>query len=727
MLNCSLVVEEECSENCVEDCVDSIVENCSKDCSEVYDNSTNTTELVCVESCLNETVTVCEDNCSIDCLDVENEVCVNESVSVCDETLETVSDCSTELVEECSTEEVCGAVKEERNSGGFDRTTSSFDGTTIHINSTGNDLNTTYTDVNDDAKFNEISTNVYEFLLPVNIYGDMVFEVNKTGFGFNDGYGTNPCTTGGGSGGYGWTTLRVTEPINVFGSLTIEPGVVIKFDNDSYIQAKTDGKIKSIGNVSGDNRCWVTYTSIHDNLTGYGYTQSDGKAYAGVYDNAIILDADASNYSSIEFSKFYYANTSINVYVPRMNYSWSSTAPYGVRNGDIVNNQFKENVVGILLSTPINVTNNLFYGIYDYGIKVLSSVSSGLYMSYNTFDGCGATGYGAYGCAHTWDGKGYGILFDGTTGGGYGNLFANLAYGLREDSGTLTVDYNAYFNNTLDADQGSNKVDLAVTPFDGSANHSYFILGSSPSTDAGSDTVGNLGFSSYYTGNEFDTGTADIGYHYSFTADSGVAVSFVSPTPSWTQNHTGWGQDYIINCSATTIALNDLDNISFYDTTGSFVGTTSVSGQSGWANWTITNLQAGTKTVTCQACDNVTCVNSTKMLQTGVWQDMDLSLAAASFIGEDASDSSGYSVSYAGDVNGDGYDDMIIGAVGDEDGGNSAGQSYLIYGGTGLTQDMDLSSANASFIGEDASSPIKLALALLKSISCVKPVPPKIK
>ncbi len=89
---------------------------------------------------------------------------------------------------------------------------------------------------------------------------------------------------------------------------------------------------------------------------------------------------------------------------------------------------------------------------------------------------------------------------------------------------------------------------------------------------------------------------------------------------------------------------------------------------------------------------------------TGWVMDTSLSNADASFIGEDADDRSGYSVASAGDVNGDGYDDILIGAYYDEEGGSGAGQTYLILGNaTGWAMDIDLANADASFIGEDAN------------------------
>jgi hypothetical protein len=48
--------------------------------------------------------------------------------------------------------------------------------------------------------------------------------------------------------------------------------------------------------------------------------------------------------------------------------------------------------------------------------------------------------------------------------------------------------------------------------------------------------------------------------------------------------------------------------------------------------------------------------------------------------GESADDWSGYSVSSAGDVNGDGLDDLIVGAMYADPNGNSSGKSYIVFG-----------------------------------------------
>ncbi len=55
--------------------------------------------------------------------------------------------------------------------------------------------------------------------------------------------------------------------------------------------------------------------------------------------------------------------------------------------------------------------------------------------------------------------------------------------------------------------------------------------------------------------------------------------------------------------------------------------------------------------------------------------------------GENIGDQFGISVSWAGDVNGDGYGDFIVGANANDDGGTSSGKIYIFFGGDTLTLD----------------------------------------
>ncbi|MDZ8023299.1 MAG: hypothetical protein RMX65_005990 [Nostoc sp. DedQUE01] len=60
-------------------------------------------------------------------------------------------------------------------------------------------------------------------------------------------------------------------------------------------------------------------------------------------------------------------------------------------------------------------------------------------------------------------------------------------------------------------------------------------------------------------------------------------------------------------------------------------------------------------------------------------------------------DNSGNSVSGAGDVNGDGFDDLIIGASGADPNGSQSGQSYVVFGkSTGFSSSLNLSDLNGA-------------------------------
>ncbi|MBI1871222.1 MAG: FG-GAP repeat protein, partial [Chlamydiae bacterium] len=87
----------------------------------------------------------------------------------------------------------------------------------------------------------------------------------------------------------------------------------------------------------------------------------------------------------------------------------------------------------------------------------------------------------------------------------------------------------------------------------------------------------------------------------------------------------------------------------------------------------------------------------------GSSKTIDLSLADYTFIGENADDYSGRSVSSAGDVDGDGKSDLLIGAHGNDEGGSLAGKTYLILAKSlGSSKTIDLSLADYAFVGENA-------------------------
>lgn len=76
-----------------------------------------------------------------------------------------------------------------------------------------------------------------------------------------------------------------------------------------------------------------------------------------------------------------------------------------------------------------------------------------------------------------------------------------------------------------------------------------------------------------------------------------------------------------------------------------------------------------------------------------------LGRTSTNLTGESAGDDAGWSVSSAGDADDDGNDDVLVGAPYNDDGGVTAGKAYLLYGSVSSSA---LSSADADFKGENA-------------------------
>ena len=81
--------------------------------------------------------------------------------------------------------------------------------------------------------------------------------------------------------------------------------------------------------------------------------------------------------------------------------------------------------------------------------------------------------------------------------------------------------------------------------------------------------------------------------------------------------------------------------------------------------------------------------------------DLDQFPTASGFVirGDTFGDEAGFSVSSAGDVNGDGFADVVVGAPGGDDGGVGAGEAYVLFGKSGgFGQDglIDLTNLSAS-------------------------------
>ncbi len=88
-------------------------------------------------------------------------------------------------------------------------------------------------------------------------------------------------------------------------------------------------------------------------------------------------------------------------------------------------------------------------------------------------------------------------------------------------------------------------------------------------------------------------------------------------------------------------------------------------------------------------------------------------------LGKATNDGLGDFVSSAGDVNADGFDDVIVGAYGNEDVAAGSGASYVLFGGTSLSATINIAGAGAdvSLLGGSATSRFGRAISGLGDVN----------
>ena len=84
--------------------------------------------------------------------------------------------------------------------------------------------------------------------------------------------------------------------------------------------------------------------------------------------------------------------------------------------------------------------------------------------------------------------------------------------------------------------------------------------------------------------------------------------------------------------------------------------------------------------------------------------DIDLYYAEGKYKGEGSFHFAGQSISNAGDFNGDGLDDIIVGATGEDSLATQAGAAYVLFGPAETVATEDIGTANVKFVGHNGFS-----------------------